>query len=282
LGVSTRRLADAGYSPEIQTTFGEEWTAHGDVLAEHTQEFLDYFDLLPMSALAGRRVVDLGCGSGRWASFVAPACATLVVVDFSDAILVARDNLRSHDNIVYILGDVLDLPFAPGAFDVGYSLGVLHHLPVDALDATRALANLAPELLVYLYYALDNRPPWFRWLLRGVTAMRMQLSRVTNRRARNLLTWALTVAIYLPLARVGQIVPERIRRSLPLAETYAGKSVHRMRQDVEDRFFTGIEQRVTRAQILALRDTFDEVIVSDGIPYWHFLCRRTGAESTTG
>ena len=45
-----------------------------------------------------------------------------------------------------------------------------------------------------------------------------------------------------------------------------------MRHSVYDRFFTLIEQRVSRAQIKELRDTFDEVEIADGQGYWHFLC----------
>ena len=35
-----------------------------------------------------------------------------------------------------------------------------------------------------------------------------------------------------------------------------------------------IEQRVARRDILRLTDAFTDIVVSDGIPYWHFLCRR--------
>jgi hypothetical protein len=40
-----------------------------------------------------------------------------------------------------------------------------------------------------------------------------------------------------------------------------------------DRFFTSIEQRVSRDEIMALRDTYGEVTISENIPYWHFVCR---------
>jgi len=146
---------------------------------------------------------------------------------------------------------------------------------VDALDATRRLAPLAPALLVYLYYALDNRPAYYRTLLRGVTAVRRQLARVTSRPVRSVLTWLLTLVGYLPLALVGRVASRFGRaEAVPLAETYARSSIGRMRQDVEDRFFTRIEQRVSRADIHALRDTFSVVTISDGLPFWHFMCRR--------
>ena len=266
------------YAPDIQHTFGAEWTAHPDVLPEHQREFEAYFDLVDLDALADARVADLGCGSGRWASFVAPHCHTLVAVDFSEAIFVARDNLRAQPRTIFVLADVLDLPFRDDAFDFAYCLGVLHHLPVDALDACRRLARLSDDLLVYLYYALDNRPAYFRALLAPVTVVRRALARVSGEGARSVLTWVLTLTLYVPLAVLGRVAARLgVGRYLPLGETYARSTVKRMRQDAYDRFFTGIEQRFSREQIRTLGDTFDEIEISEGLPYWHFRCRRRPA-----
>ena len=274
LGVVANSGAAQEFAPDIQSSFGEEWTHHNQILDEHLDEFRRYFDLVDVDGLRHAVVADLGCGSGRWASFVAPRCRTVVVCDFSDALLVARDNLRRYDNVIYVLGDVLQLPFGADAFDIAYCLGVLHHLPVDALEACRRLSPFAPELLVYLYYALDNRPAHFRLVLAAVTAVRRQLARVTDRRVRDAATWLIAVAVYLPLSRLGRVLPAKVGKGLPLADTYGRSTIRRMRQDVEDRFFTGIEQRFRRDEILALRDTFGEVVLSDGLPYWHFLLRR--------
>jgi len=263
------------YAPDVQRSFGAEWTAHPEILPEHRAEFDAYFDLVDLEQLRGARVADLGCGSGRWASFVAPHCDELVVVDFSDAIFVARRNLAEHRRTIFVMADVLDLPFRPDAVDFAYCLGVLHHLPVDALGACRRLAPLAPRLLVYLYYALDNRPWHFRLLLRPVTVARRVLSRVTGERTRAVLTWLIALTVYLPLALAGRAARRlRAGRFVPLGETYADSTVARMRQDVYDRFFTPIEQRFSRADIATLDDTFDRVAVSPGLPYWHFLCER--------
>lgn len=270
------RVAPAGtedFAPDIQHTFGAEWSEHGAVLPEHVDEFAAYFDLVELDELAGARVADLGCGSGRWATFVAPRCRELVVLDFSDAIFVARHNLRAHDNVIFVLGDVLDLPFTPNAFDFAYCLGVLHHTPVDALIATRRLADASPRLLVYLYYALDNRPAHFRVLLGAVTVVRRLLARVRGRRARAFISWLIAAGVYLPLSALGRALGERGSR-VPLADTYAGNSVKRMQQDAYDRFFTRIEQRFTREQIRSLTDTFDSVEISPSLPYWHFVCSR--------
>ena len=51
-------------------------------------------------------------------------------------------------------------------------------------------------------------------------------------------------------------------------------SLARLEQDVYDRFFTRIEQRVTRKEIQELRDTFSRVEFPGNYPYYHFLCER--------
>lgn len=266
----------AGVTPfaaDVRDSFGDEWTSHPKILAEHEDEFRAYFDLVDLEAIAGLRVADLGCGSGRWSWFLAGRCREIVLVDYSQAIFVARRNLAGARNAVFVMADVLDLPFRPAAFDLVACLGVLHHLPVDALTALRRLAVLAPRHLVYLYYALDNRPRYFRWVLSGVTVVRRALSRVRSRRARAALTSVIASGVYLPLARMAPMLHRaRLDRFVPLAETYRGKSLERLRQDVYDRFFTSIEQRFSRRQIQALSDCFSTVTISDELPYWHFLC----------
>jgi SAM-dependent methyltransferase len=270
------------FARDIQHTFGEEWGRFPAVLPEHREEFARYFDLVDIGGLAGKRVCDLGCGIGRWSHFLRGACRELILVDFSEAIFVARGNLRSADNVLYFLGDLKSLPFRDDFADFLFCLGVLHHLPTDALDEVRSLSRCAPELLVFLYYALDNRPESWRMLLSLVTRLRLLLSRVRNPAARSAVTWLLTLTVYLPLVGLGHALrPLGLSHLVPLHDFYRGKSVERIRQDVYDRFFTRIEQRFTRRQILSLASTFGEIFVSEHPPYWHFLCRRDGVASPT-
>ena len=261
----------------VQYSFGEEWTRFSEILPEHEREFAAYFDLVDFDKYKDARVCDLGCGIGRWAKFWEGRCRERVLVDFSDAIFVARENLRGSSDALFFMADLQALPFREGFAELIYCLGVLHHLPVDALAATRALAPLTEkDLLVYLYYALDNRPAYFRALLSLVTAVRRGTSRVRSPAFRSVFSLAGALGIYKPLVLLGAALsPLGMKKYIPLAEAYAGKSVQRIRQDVYDRFFTSIEQRVSRAQIAALEDTFTTVRVSENPPYWHFLCGRS-------
>jgi hypothetical protein len=91
--------------------------------------------------------------------------------------------------------------------------------------------------------------------------------------ARNAFAWAATATVYLPLVALGGAANRlRLGKYVPLHDTYRAKSFGRIKQDVYDRFFTRIEQRVRRSSILELRDTFAKITISPNLPYWHFLC----------
>jgi 2-polyprenyl-3-methyl-5-hydroxy-6-metoxy-1,4-benzoquinol methylase len=90
--------------------------------------------------LAGRRVLDVGCGSGRFAEVALQAGAHVVALDYSTAVDACYANLRGHSNLLVVQGDIYSLPFRPASFDFVYSLGVLQHTP----DVARAFAALPP------------------------------------------------------------------------------------------------------------------------------------------
>jgi len=268
-------LSTSPFAKDIQFTFGEEWQRFPEILPEHEEEFRRYFDLVDLSTLGGGRVADLGCGIGRWSYFLKDACRELVLVDFSEAVFVARRNLKCAGNAFYFLGDLTKLPFRDDFADFLFCLGVLHHLPTDALAEVRALARCSRKILVFLYYALDNRPPLWRIMLHAVTFLRRNLAKVRDPRARSFITWGFTLGAYLPLIGLGRLLsPLGLAHTVPLHDFYRGKSIRRIRQDVYDRFFTRIEQRFDRREILTLEDTFRKVVVSEQMPYWHFLCER--------
>lgn len=263
------------FAEDIQYTFGAEWQEHRDVLPEHAGEFARYFDLVDLSSLKNSRVCDLGCGNGRWSTFLKEKCRELVLVDFSEAIFVARENLRGADHCLFFKGDITRLPFAADSADFAFCLGVLHHLPVPCLEAAKRLKAYAPRLLIFLYYALDNRPVYFRAILGWVTAVRAVLANIRSPFFRRSFSLFGAVFMYWPLIALGHVLaPFGLGRYVPLYEFYREKSLQRIQQDVYDRFFTRIEQRVSRAQIMGLKSDFSEVRISDNLPYWHFLLNR--------
>jgi SAM-dependent methyltransferase len=263
------------FAEDIQFTFGEEWKHFPKILPEHYSEVLRYFDLVDFKDFEDLRVCDMGCGIGRWSYFLTDKCRELVLIDFSDAIFVARHNLRDSNNCLFFMGDLKNLPFRNDFADFLFCLGVLHHLPTPAINEIVALRNYAPKLLIYLYYALDNRPFYFRLILGLVSRFRLIVSHSRNPTFRDAFSWFVTIGIYLPLIALGGLLrPLGLSRYVPLYEYYHGRSLDRIRQDVYDRFFTRLEQRHTRNEIAALENVFAKVVISEGLPYWHFICSR--------
>ena len=217
---------DMEFAEDIQFTFGEEWQEFPDIIFEHEKEFSQYFDLIKLSDLKNKRICDLGCGIGRWGHFLKDQCKELILVDFSEAIFVARNNLKDDENILYFMGDLRRLPFRDDFVDFLFCIGVLHHLPCSALEEVRSLKKYAFQLLIYLYYALDNRPFYFRVLLMFATRLRLQAASVRNSHFRNLFCWAGVFFVYYPFIILGSIFRLLGRSHLiPLYESYHDKTL---------------------------------------------------------
>lgn len=263
------------FAEDIQYTFGEEWKQYNKFLAEHREEFLQYFDIVSLDTLQNLQICDLGCGNGRWSYYLKDTCKEIILIDFSDSIFIARKNLAEANNCLFFMADLKNLPFRDDFCDFLFCLGVLHHLPTSCLDEVLSLKKFAPTLLIYLYYSLDNRPIYFHLILKIITLLRIYLCKIRSPIFREIFSQFGTFFFYLPLIFLGGLLkPVKLSKYVPLYEAYNGKSIKRIKQDVYDRFFTRIEQRVSRKEILRLKDAFASIVISDNKPYWHFLCQR--------
>jgi SAM-dependent methyltransferase len=263
--------------------FGDEWSRFDQSSLggeEYDRLFASYFHIFPWHELpANAEGFDLGCGSGRWARGVAPRVGTLHCIDASDAALaVARRNLAGTSNVRFHHADAGRLPLGPSTMDFGYCLGVLHHVPDTSAGLAAAVAALKPgaPFLLYLYYAFDNRPAWYRGIWRAGEALRFVVSR-SPLPLRYAMSQAAAFALYWPLARMARAL-ERAGRdvsSLPLA-AYRDCSLYTMRTDALDRLGTRLEKRFTRAEMRAMmeRAGLRDIVFSDGVPFWCAVGRR--------
>lgn len=150
--------------------FGDEWSRFdqtGMADDDARRLFDGYFYVFPWASISkDSEGFDLGCGSGRWAKLVAPKVGQLHCIDPSDAIKVARKNLKDLKNCIFHCAGVDDIPVVDHSMDFGYSLGVLHHIPDTYAALSSCVQKLKPgaPFLLYLYYAFDNRPSWYRIL----------------------------------------------------------------------------------------------------------------------
>jgi SAM-dependent methyltransferase len=106
-----------------------------------------------LERLRGARVLDAGCGMGRFAEVAMDAGAEVHAVDLSAAVEAAYGNLGRRGNISFYQADILNLPFAQGTFDYIYSIGVLHHTPSTRLAFQGLVPLLRPggRIAIWVY-----------------------------------------------------------------------------------------------------------------------------------
>jgi SAM-dependent methyltransferase len=157
------RFVDEG---NYADSFGYQW--HQFQLTQLDHEGMNRSELdfarktgLKPEDFKGKLVLDVGCGTGRFAEVVTRWGARVVGIDLSVAAEVAAKNLSDREFVAF-QADVFSLPFAPETFDCIYSMGVLHHTP-DCEQAVKALPQyLKPggTLAVWLYSGYNK---WYRF-----------------------------------------------------------------------------------------------------------------------
>lgn len=257
-------------------SFSDQWVRYdqsGMDTNEAKKIFKSYFSIFPMKKLTkSAEGFDIGCGTGRWAKFVAPKVKKLHCVDPSNAIKVAKKKLKNFKNIEYHQRSLDSSGIKNKTQDFGYLLGVLHYVP-DANAAIKSCAKLlkpGAPILLYIYYALENRPLWFKFIWHLSNILRLLISKFPK--FLNFLVCDLiAILIYFPLAKISkflEIVGLNFK-NFPLY-FYRNKSFYVMRTDSRDRFGTPLEKRFTKKQILKMmkESGLEKIKFKNSIPFW--------------
>ena len=167
--------------------------------------------------LAGQWILDVGCGSGRFAEVALEAGARVVALDYSSAVDAAYANLRGYPHLHVVQGDVYHLPFARRSFRFVYSLGVLQHTP----DVHAAVAALPPMLVPGGRLCVDFYARTWRTALLPYYWLRPLTKRLPKDRLFAFLQR--TVPVMLPISRLFGRVPrvgKYLKRVVPVADYY--------------------------------------------------------------
>jgi SAM-dependent methyltransferase/uncharacterized protein YbaR (Trm112 family) len=239
-------------SARTQRAFGDEWRRFPNVLPVHERIFEWYFQGGAPPDWPRLRVLDAGCGMGRWLHFVRKAGAKVVGLDVSRAIEVAAAREGCHADLVQ--ADLRRPPFAPGTFDLVYSLGVVHHLA----DPGRAVATLAGllapggELRLYVYRSLAGEPWFRRALLAAVTTLRAVTTQLPYPVVHVLaVSIAVTAEVFFLAPRRllrGTSLGDRVTAGLPLVH-YADVPFQMLVGEQFDRLVAPLEGRYAREEV---------------------------------
>lgn len=263
-------------------SFGDEWKRFDQSAldpGELERIFTEYFSVFPWADLPpNAEGFDMGCGTGRWAALAAKRVGLLHCIDPSQAIGVAQRNLSGLDNVRFYRAGVSDPVLKPNSQDFGYSLGVLHHIPDTAAGIRSCVRLLKPgaPLLLYLYYAFDNRPGWYRSIWKASNMLRVGLSRLPSP-LKHAVTNSIAVLVYLPIATLARRLDVLgIDVGMVPLSYYRHHSFYTMRTDSRDRFGTPLEKRFTRDQIATMMEQagLTDVAFSTAAPFWCAVGRK--------
>jgi 2-polyprenyl-6-hydroxyphenyl methylase/3-demethylubiquinone-9 3-methyltransferase len=162
------------------------WDPDGDFRALHdlNPARLDYIEA--RAGLAGRRVLDVGCGGGLLAEGMARRGAQVTGIDLSPAALeVARLHaLESGVTVEYRKVEAEDLAEAErGAFDLVTCLEMLEHVP-DPVSAVRNLAQLVRPGGHVICSTINRNPKAFALAIIGAEYLMRLLPTGTHQYAR--------------------------------------------------------------------------------------------------
>jgi len=112
----------ANYDPKVVNDFGNEWKTFDQSNLDESElksHFDQYFKIFPTNILSENSVgFDAGCGSGRWAKYIAPKIKKLFCIDASKkALEVAKKNLKGIDNCEFVQTSLDDMPMKENTMD---------------------------------------------------------------------------------------------------------------------------------------------------------------------
>jgi ubiquinone/menaquinone biosynthesis C-methylase UbiE len=145
------------------------------------QEDLQRLKELVRSALAGRDVLEVACGTGYWTEIAATTANSITAFDVNDSVLeIARSKAIDSRKVHFAIGDAYALPPLSRRFDAALVAFWWSHVPKEKLSAflhelTRALLPGAVVVFVDNVFVPGNSTPLGRRDAHGNTYQMRQL-----------------------------------------------------------------------------------------------------------
>ncbi len=185
-------------------SFGLQWNRYEVAHDDEDRATFQAKTGFKLSELAGQRVLDAGCGGGRYCKVAAEAGALVTGADHSSAVEKATKLCGHLDSVRLVQADLKRLPFEPESFDLAFSIGVMHHDTETraVFDAVSKMVRPGGRMAVWLYrrntwpqevlnsflrrrttrWAPEKLEPWCRFgaFWGGIPLLKQTLSKVVN------------------------------------------------------------------------------------------------------
>lgn len=214
--------------------------------------YMSYVPQELFSGAAGKIGLDVGCGSGVDMISMNKKGFEMVGIDISDAAYEASANTKEMENVHVVQASVYDMPFKSGFFDIGYSFGVLHHLPHPE-KGFRMLCDKVKRggsVIIYVYEDFAERSVLERILLKAVNSLRIVTKRLPPPVLYSL------CALASPFVLIFCSLPYQLFKRIPATKKSAERIPfrHTVRldcivADLYDRFSPPIERRYSRQEV---------------------------------
>ena len=104
-----------------------KYISRDDLLKQATE----YAKMIYMNIPYGKKIIDIGCGTGQFTCLLSLKASYVVGVDFSEASIKRANELKQRlglKNIEFLVGNIENLNIPQGKFNYVFCNGVLHHL----------------------------------------------------------------------------------------------------------------------------------------------------------
>jgi SAM-dependent methyltransferase len=217
-----RFVEDAGYA----AAFGEQWNRYrvtqldsytGVPITERRARRCIGEDL--WSSLGGKKLLECGCGAGRFTEILLARGASVTSVDLSRAVDANKINCPIGPRHRIAQADLTKLPFAPRQYDVVFCLGVVQHTPDSEATIERLYDQVKPGGTLVIDHYRTN----LSWYARTAPLFRLALKRLPPGEA---LKWTeKMVDALLPVHRVASrwaVTELLVSRVSPVLSYYRG------------------------------------------------------------
>lgn len=144
-------------------SFGLQWNRYEVAHDEEDRGTFVAKTGVPLEELAGLRVLDAGCGGGRYCKVAGEAGAQVTGVDYTHAVDKAARLCAHLPHVRLLQADLKRLPFRPESFDFVFSIGVMHH-DVDTRAVFDAVARMVRPGGRYAVWLYRRNQAWQEWL----------------------------------------------------------------------------------------------------------------------